>query len=58
MYIVEFYMYTVTMMKLNRPGSSALIGHTGYVGSNLAEQVRFDDFFNSSNIAELGRQKK
>ena len=44
----------VRSMKLS---NSALIGHTGYVGSNLAEQVRFDDFFNSSNIAELGRRE-
>ena len=32
---------------------SALIGHTGLVGGNLARQRPFDDFFNSSNIEEI-----
>jgi nucleoside-diphosphate-sugar epimerase len=34
-----------------------LIGHTGFVGSNLARQTRFDASFNSSNIASIaGRE--
>jgi nucleoside-diphosphate-sugar epimerase len=31
----------------------AIIGHTGFVGSNLIHQNRFDDFYNSKNIAEI-----
>ena len=31
----------------------ALIGHTGFVGSNLREQHEFDVFFNSRNIEEI-----
>ena len=34
-------------------GRSALIGHTGLVGSNLTQQFRFDDCFNSSSIAGI-----
>src|SRR5262249_7287015 len=30
--------------------TAALIGHTGFVGGNLARQRSFDAFFNSSNI--------
>jgi nucleoside-diphosphate-sugar epimerase len=30
-----------------------LIGHTGFVGSNLARQTRFDATFNSSNIESI-----
>ena len=33
--------------------SSALIGYTGFVGSNLARQRSFDEFFNSKNIHEI-----
>jgi nucleoside-diphosphate-sugar epimerase len=33
--------------------SSALIGYTGFVGSNLAKQARFDDFYNSKNIETI-----
>jgi hypothetical protein len=33
--------------------SSALIGYTGLVGSNLARQFRFDACYNSSNIHEI-----
>jgi nucleoside-diphosphate-sugar epimerase len=33
--------------------TSALIGHTGFVGANLARQFRFDSFFNSKNIEEI-----
>lgn len=32
---------------------SALIGHTGFVGSNLASQIKFDALYNSANIAEI-----
>jgi nucleoside-diphosphate-sugar epimerase len=32
---------------------SALIGHTGFVGGNLAAQAHFDCFFNSKNIGEV-----
>lgn len=31
----------------------ALIGHTGFVGSNLAKQIPFDAFFNSTNCDEI-----
>ena len=31
----------------------ALVGHTGFVGSHLAEQVRFDLLFNSKNSQDL-----
>lgn len=34
-------------------GTSALIGHTGFVGSNLLRQRRFDACFNSSNIGDI-----
>jgi nucleoside-diphosphate-sugar epimerase len=32
---------------------TALIGHTGFVGQNLARQARFDERFNSQNIEEI-----
>ncbi len=32
---------------------TALIGHTGFVGSNLAAQADWDDLYNSKNIHEL-----
>lgn len=32
---------------------SALIGYTGFVGSNLAKQYPFDDLYNSKNIEEI-----
>ena len=36
---------------------SALIGHTGFVGGNLQMQGRFDDCYNSANIADIaGRE--
>ena len=41
-------------MKSLNASKSALIGHTGLVGGNLARQRPFDDFFNSSNIQEIG----
>ncbi|HTE44880.1 MAG TPA: hypothetical protein VK636_06520, partial [Gemmatimonadaceae bacterium] len=34
--------------------TSALIGHTGFVGSNLLRQRSFDAHYNSSNIEEIG----
>lgn len=34
-----------------------LIGHTGFVGSNLARQTRFDAAFNSSNIESIAGQE-
>ena len=33
--------------------TSALLGYTGFVGSNLAASASFDDLYNSRNIAEL-----
>jgi nucleoside-diphosphate-sugar epimerase len=33
--------------------SNALIGHTGFVGGNLAAQYRFDTWFNSKNIEAI-----
>jgi hypothetical protein len=30
-----------------------LIGYTGFVGSNLVKQTKFDKFFNSSNVNEI-----
>ncbi len=36
---------------------TALIGYTGFVGSNLAAQAPWDDLYNSSNIQEMaGKQ--
>lgn len=32
---------------------TALIGYTGFVGGNIAEQQEFDDLYNSQNIAEI-----
>jgi hypothetical protein len=34
-----------------------LIGHTGFVGSNLARQTRFDATYNSSNIESIAGQE-
>lgn len=31
----------------------ALIGHSGFVGGNLARQMHFDELFNSANIGEI-----
>jgi nucleoside-diphosphate-sugar epimerase len=36
--------------------SAALVGHTGFVGSNLARQHRFEQFYNSRNIGEVAGQ--
>lgn len=33
--------------------SDALVGHTGFVGGNLAAQLRFDALFNSKNIETI-----
>jgi nucleoside-diphosphate-sugar epimerase len=33
--------------------ASALIGHTGFVGGNLARQRGFDEFYRSTNIEEI-----
>jgi len=35
---------------------SALIGHTGFVGSNLAQAVAFNALYNSKNIEEIAGQ--
>lgn len=32
---------------------TALIGYTGFVGSNIKEQCLFDDLYNSKNIADI-----
>lgn len=32
---------------------TALIGHTGFVGGNLARQAQFDDYFNSRTIDQI-----
>lgn len=37
--------------------TSCLIGHTGFIGGNLAHQATFTDSYNSTNIAEIeGRE--
>jgi nucleoside-diphosphate-sugar epimerase len=33
--------------------SEGIVGHTGFVGSNLCRQRRFDGMFNSTNIKEI-----
>lgn len=37
--------------------TKALIGHTGFVGSNLLNQQTFDDCYNSSNIEQIDNKK-
>ena len=32
----------------------AIVGYTGFVGSNLVRQTHFDDFYNSKNIENIG----
>jgi len=44
-------------MEINTETKCALIGSTGFVGSNLASQFRFDDQFNSSNISKICYQE-
>jgi|TARA_B100000315_G_C14449669_1_gene528527 nucleoside-diphosphate-sugar epimerase len=34
-----------------------LVGHTGFVGSNLKVQIPFDEFYNSSNIKDIKGRK-
>jgi len=34
-------------------GKNALIGHTGFIGSNLKNDFLFDDFYNSKNIKDI-----
>jgi nucleoside-diphosphate-sugar epimerase len=36
--------------------TSALVGHTGFVGSNLLRQARFDGLFNSKTIEQIAGQ--
>jgi len=36
--------------------TTALIGHTGFVGGNLLRQTQFDDLFNSTNIRAIEGQ--
>ncbi len=36
---------------------TALIGYSGFVGSNISSQRRFDHYFNSSNIDQIEGQK-
>ena len=36
--------------------SSALIGHTGFVGGSLLRQANFDGLYNSSNIGGIGKR--
>ncbi len=32
---------------------AAIVGHTGFVGSNLCKQIAFESFFNSRNIQDI-----
>lgn len=34
---------------------TALVGHSGFVGSNISNQFAFDDYFNSKNIEAFGK---
>lgn len=51
---------TVERVIEDRPGDlgrTALIGFSGFVGSNIARQFPFDDLYNSSNLHEIrGRE--
>jgi hypothetical protein len=38
-------------------GRSALIGHSGFVGSTLKKQTAFTDFFRSNNIQDIREQE-
>jgi nucleoside-diphosphate-sugar epimerase len=42
---------------MNKKNKTALIGSTGFVGSNLALQFRFGHQFNSSNISKISHQE-
>jgi hypothetical protein len=44
-------------MLLQEEMKTALIGHTGFVGSNLARQHAFTDTFNRANIASIAGQE-
>ena len=33
--------------------NKALIGHTGFIGGTLSEQIEFNDLYNSSNISKI-----
>ena len=35
----------------------SLVGYTGFVGSNLTNQTKFDYFYNSSNINEIDEKE-
>ena len=37
--------------------STALIGHTGFLGGNLARQFSFDECYHSTNIAATARKR-
>lgn len=38
---------------MTSPKTTALIGHTGFVGSNILDAQPFDDLYNSSSIEEI-----
>ena len=41
------------MTRARIEGRSCLIGHTGFVGSNLLRQATFDATYNSSSIDSI-----
>lgn len=41
------------MSRFSGEGRTALIGHTGFVGSNIARQREFDDVYNTTNIGDI-----
>lgn len=43
-------------MSIDVLGSHALIGHTGFVGTTLKKQHRFDSFFRSTDIQSIAHQ--
>ncbi len=45
------------MVKLKFSEKTFLVGYTGFVGSNLYEQYKFDKVFNSKNITEAFDEK-
>jgi nucleoside-diphosphate-sugar epimerase len=47
------YSQAKTQGKRRALTTSCLIGHTGFIGGNLARQTAFTDFYNSKNIAEI-----
>jgi len=38
------------------PGGKAIIGYSGFVGSNLLQFYKFDHFYNSQNLADAANQ--